>query len=123
MSRVYTDKIAVYIWGGKNSDHKQAKLPKNVALNTIGEVGGRYELEPEHTKAVIEIYDPKRDSDYTKYSSCWVEKSDVAGASAPLPPPVPGPGDPPPPVGDVGDEAAGRAFVTLTKWFVALIKS
>jgi hypothetical protein len=119
---VYTNKDVVYIRAGHSSEHKQGKLPKGVALNTIDETDEDYELNKEHTKAVIEIYDPERDSDYTQYPNFWVEKVDVSEEdTAPIPPPVEPPVDPPP-VGNVDDLEAGQAFTKLMRWIVDIWK-
>jgi len=93
MTKVVINKVYAYIWAGKASDHKQGKLPENVLLNLEKDEPeqGRYELDPEHTKAIIEIYDPLRDSDYDLYSAFWIDQADVV-TYIPVPdPPTPVP--------------------------------
>lgn len=117
---VYTARDGVYVMAGHSSEHKQGQLPKGVALNTIEETRDDYELEPEHTKAVIEYYDPDRDSNYETYPNFWIEKGDVKESGTPVEPPPEGEE---PPVGDVDDLEAGQAFTTLMRWVVEIWKS
>jgi len=113
---VYTSKDGVYVMAGHSSTHKQGKLPKGVALNIITAIPEFYELDKEHTKAVIEFYDPERDSNYEDYPNFWIEKNDTTDAStAPPPPPVVGqpivvPDE------DIDTIDAAFAFVALMRW-------
>jgi len=116
--RVVTNKIC-YITSGHSATHKQGKIPAGVVLNTMSETSKAYELEPDHAKAVIEVYDPDRNSDYSKYPAFWVQKDDViAEAGGPIPAPQPSPL----PVGGIADEQAGRGLILFLKWLIAEIK-
>ena len=117
---IYTNKIC-YIYSGHSASHKQGKLPAGVALNEIGDTRLSYELAPAHTKAVIEVYDPDRNSDYSVYPAFWIKKADADDGTAPQPPVEP-PVDPGvPPVGGIpsADQVglmAGMAVAALLKY-------
>lgn len=110
MTQVVTARDGVYVRSGHSATHKQGKLPKDVFLNVIGETSKALELDPAHTKAVIEHYDPNRDSDYDMYPAFWIQKADVLDA----PGPSPYPDSTPQPTPEFSQ--AGAAFTYLMVW-------
>jgi len=116
--KVVTNVPTTYITSGHSATHKQGKIPAGVVLNTMSETSKAYELEPDHAKAVIEVYDPLRDSDYSKYPAFWVQKADVIPYVSSVEPPV----DPVyPPVGGIPSadqvgEVVGTAVAALLKY-------
>ena len=115
--KIQTVRDGVYVMAGHSSDHKQGKLPKGVVLNSISSTIHDYELLPEHTKAVIETYDPERDSNYDRYPNFWIAKPDVAEYVALDPDPTPDPPPLPHDGSEVTDIEAAVALAVVLKWW------